>query len=268
MCYNEDIKLIFNIFKLFTFQIEYCLNRQDVKKTPADLLDWSPTSPDIHVNDTHKYPPESRHRREIYYNTLYSIFQEDCRKNSNFREPRILAHSIGAYFDCWSFIIFSPLFKVFGFLNLFSKIEYCLNRQDVKKAPADLLDWSPTSPDIHVLRTHKKQPESRHRREIYYNTLYSIFQEVCRKNSNFRETWLLAHGIGTYFDCWSFIIFSPHFKVFGFLNLFKKCFKPPEAFIAAGGRNLRFVLYKIGVLCLRTCPDFFVFSVSNKSFKR
>ena len=133
MCYNGDIKLIFNIFKLFTFQIEYCLNRQDVKKTPADLLDWSPTSPDIHVNDTHKYPPESRHRREIYYNTLYSIFQQDCRKNSNFREPRILAHSIGAYFDCWSFIIFSPLFKVFGFLNRFSKIEYCLNRQDVKK---------------------------------------------------------------------------------------------------------------------------------------
>ena len=34
----------------------------------------------------HKYPPESRHRREIYYNTIYSIFQEVCRKNSNFKE--------------------------------------------------------------------------------------------------------------------------------------------------------------------------------------
>ncbi len=100
MCYNGNIKLIINIFKCFIFKTEYCLNRQDVKKAPADLLDSRPASPDIHVIATHKYPPESRHRREIYYNILYSIFQEVCRKNSNFRVIRFSVLKLCADFGC------------------------------------------------------------------------------------------------------------------------------------------------------------------------
>ena len=49
------------------------------------------------------------------------------------------------------------------------------------------------------------------------------------------------------------------FKVFEFLNLFEKRFKPPEAFLAAGGRIFRFVSYKPGYCVCTHAPVFSVF---------
>ena len=49
------------------------------------------------------------------------------------------------------------------------------------------------------------------------------------------------------------------FKVFGFLNLFEKRFKPPEAFLAAEGRIFRFVSYKPGYCVCTHAPVFSVF---------
>ena len=72
-----------------------------------------------------------------------------------------------------------------------------------KRAPAEMLSWHSTSPDVYVVRTHKHPPESRHRRWWYYSIPISTLQGARKLFQSF----------------------------LGFLTLFyQKRVKPPEAF--------------------------------------